>query len=48
MIVYENDHGRATVMAMDPAAAMQMTQNPAIGELAGKVKKVLEKVIEAV
>lgn len=45
VIVYENDQRRATVMAMDPAAAMQMTGNPAIGELAGKVKAILKKVI---
>lgn len=48
VIVYEGDDARTVVAAMDPVAAMQMIENPALAEIAGEVRTKLERVVEAV
>ncbi len=47
VIVYENDSGKATVMAMDPVTAMKLVDNPGVGEVAGQVRQKLEKAINS-
>jgi len=47
VIVYENDSGKATVMAMDPEAAMKMVDNPEVAAVAGEVKARLIKALES-
>lgn len=48
VVIYENDRGRATVMVMDPAAAMSMIDNPEVAEVAAQVQALLEKVMAAI
>lgn len=46
VIVYENEKGGSTVSAIDPVAAMNMVDNPALGKIAGEVRAKLEIVIK--
>lgn len=49
VIVYEADEaGRSVVAAMDPEAALELTGNPEVREVATDVKARLERVLEAV
>ena len=47
VIVYEKE-GAVTVSAFDPTAMSAIVENPAIGEIAGEVKRRLERVIAAI
>jgi uncharacterized protein (DUF302 family) len=44
VVVREEDDGRVTVAFMDPVAVLNLTDNPAIGELAHEVRARLERV----
>ncbi len=44
VIVQETDAG-SEVSAVDPMASMQAIENPALGEVAGKVQEMLKRVI---
>ncbi len=46
VVVYENDEGRAEVLAVDPNATMARTGNPRLTALAQQVKTKLERVLE--
>lgn len=49
VIVYEGDApGQTMVAAMDPVAALELTDNPEIGEIARDVRARLERVLEGV
>lgn len=49
VIVYEADEqGRSVVAAMDPEAALELTGNPEVREVAREVKARLERILEAV
>lgn len=49
VIVYAADEeGRSVVAAMDPEAALELTGNPEVREVAREVKARLERVLEAV
>lgn len=47
VVVYVDDGGRTTVMAMDPQKAMQVVGNPAMGEIAGEVRRLLARALAA-
>ncbi len=48
VIVYEGDDGGTVVVAIDPAEAMGMIENPALAEVAEAVQAKLERVVEAI
>jgi uncharacterized protein (DUF302 family) len=49
VVVYAADEpGKSVVAAMDPAAALALTDNPAVREVAREVKARLERVLERV
>lgn len=49
VIVYAADEeGRSVVAAMDPEAALELTGNPEVRDIAREVKARLERVLEAV
>ena len=48
VIVRELEDGSVEVSAVDPQASMQAVENPELGEVANKVKTLLERVIDAV
>jgi len=41
VIVYVDQQGKTNVVAMDPAKAMQMIDNPAVAEVATEVRRLL-------
>ncbi len=45
VVVFEEDDGRVTVVAVDPTESAQGTGNPKLVEFAGAVKEKLERVI---
>ncbi len=45
IVVYENDNGEATVLAIDPMQTMASAVGPAMREIAGTVRQKLEKVL---
>lgn len=47
VIVYENDAGKAAVMAIDPVAAMTMVDNAEVEKVAREVKQRLEMALES-
>ena len=47
VIVYENDEGKATVMAMDPEAALGIVDNPGVKEVAAKVKEKVKSALDS-
>lgn len=47
VVVYTRDDGKTAVTVMDPVAALSLTGNPEIAELAGKVAAKLKKVVDA-
>lgn len=47
VIVYENDQGKATVMAMDPDAALGLVENPEVALVADQVKEKLWAAMES-
>jgi uncharacterized protein (DUF302 family) len=49
VIVYSSDDpGRSVVAAMDPEAALELTGNPEVGEVAREVKSRLQRVLQGV
>ena len=45
VVVYRADEGRTVVAAMDPEAALELTGNPAVREVAREVRARLERVL---
>jgi uncharacterized protein (DUF302 family) len=48
VIVQETRDGRVEVAAMDPVAAMGAIDNPRLQDIAEKVRKKLENVVESI
>ncbi len=48
VVVRELDDGRIEVSAMDPAAAMQVVDNPGVGEVAAQVRELLSRAVQAI
>ena len=46
VIVRQTGEGKVEVSAVDPAASMQAIGNAALGDMAGKVRSILKKMIE--
>jgi len=47
VLVRQDENGAVHVEFMDPAAVLNLVDNPAVGELAGDVKFRLERVLAA-
>lgn len=47
VVVRQEENGTVYVEFMDPAAVLNLVDNPAVGELAGEVKSRLERVMAA-
>jgi len=47
VIVHERDNGVVEVSAVDPVASMQAIENPALGDVAAKVRDKLKAVIDS-
>jgi len=47
VLVRQDENGAVHVEFMDPAAVLNLVDNPAVGELASEVKSRLERVLEA-
>jgi len=47
VLVRQDENGAVHVEFMDPAAVLNLVDNPAVGELAGEVKSRLERVMAA-
>jgi len=47
VLVRQDENGAVHVEFMDPAAVLNLVDNPAVGELAGDVKSRLERVLAA-
>ena len=47
VLVRQDENGAVHVEFMDPAAVLNLVDNPAVGELAGEVKSRLERVLAA-
>jgi uncharacterized protein (DUF302 family) len=47
VLVYEEDDGRSKVLAVDPTATVASMGNPALADLAGRVKEKLQRAIAA-
>ena len=47
VVVRQEENGTVHVEFMDPAAVLNLVDNPAVGELAGEVKSRLERVLAA-
>ena len=45
VVVYEDDDGKVVVAALDPAAALEIVDNPKIKPAADEVKARIERVI---
>jgi len=45
VVVQQRDDGKVEISAVDPMASMMAIENPALGEVAAKVRSMLEKVI---
>lgn len=48
VIVREGEDGTVTVEAMNPAAVMDLVDNPAVAEVGGEVRQRLERVLAAI
>jgi uncharacterized protein (DUF302 family) len=48
VVVYSDEVGKTRVVAMDPVRAMAMIDNPQLEAIAGQVRELLEKALEAV
>lgn len=48
VIVEEHEDGTVEVSAVNPMASMQAVENSSLGDIAGEVKSMLEKVIKAI
>ena len=48
VVVRKDDAGKTIVEIMDPKAVLQLVERPEIGEIAGEVRKRLERVLAAV
>jgi uncharacterized protein (DUF302 family) len=46
VVVYVDDEGRTTVMAMDPATALGMVANPALEPIAAEVREKIARALE--
>ena len=46
VIVRQTEEGKIEVAAIDPVASMQAVENPALGEIAGKIRQKLRKAID--
>jgi uncharacterized protein (DUF302 family) len=47
VIVTETAPGKIEVAAVDPVASMSAIQNPALGDIAGKVRQMMSDVVDA-
>ncbi|RII25531.1 MAG: hypothetical protein CXR31_13200 [Geobacter sp.] len=47
VVVYTGDDGQTVVMAMDPVATLGVIGNPALNDLARKVREKMERVLAA-
>ena len=47
VIVTETAPGKVEVAAVDPVASMSAIQNPALGDIAGKVRQMMSDVVDA-
>jgi uncharacterized protein (DUF302 family) len=47
VIVQDIGGGKIEVAAVDPAASMQAIDNPALGEIAGEVRSMLQSIVES-
>ncbi|RST88081.1 DUF302 domain-containing protein [Aquibium carbonis] len=47
VIVTETAPGKVEVAAVDPVASMSAIQNPALGDIAGKVRQMISDVVDA-
>lgn len=45
VVVQQHDDGKVEISAVDPIASMKAIENPALGEVATKVRTMLERVI---
>jgi len=45
VVVQQHNDGKVEISAIDPIASMQAISNPALGEVATKVRAMLEKVV---
>lgn len=48
VIVYENEGGGSTVSVIDPVIAMNMVDNPALGQVATEIKQKLLNVLDLI
>jgi uncharacterized protein (DUF302 family) len=48
VVVYTTDDGRSVVAAMDPAAALELTGNDEVREIAHEVRARLERVLDGI
>jgi len=48
VIVYENEGGGSTVCVIDPVIAMNMVDNPALGQVATEIKQKLLNVLDLI
>ena len=48
VIVQQHEGGRVEVAAIDPVASMQAVQNPALADIAAKVREMLRQVVEEI
>lgn len=46
LVVFENDEGRATVLAVDPLQSVAALGNPGLDELAGELKQKLVRALD--
>ncbi len=47
VVVQQHEDGRVEVSAVDPVASMQAVENPALGDIASKIREKLKAVVEA-
>ncbi len=48
VVVRELEDGRIEVSAMDPEAAMEVVDNPKVAEVAGQVRELLTRAVQAI
>lgn len=46
VVVQQHDGGKVEISAVDPLASMQAIDNPALGDVAAKVRAMLKKVVD--
>lgn len=48
VVLQQRDGGKVEISAVDPVASMGAIENPALGEIAGKVRELLQAVIDKI